>query len=96
MPQRAKQPAQELTNDRLVSEADLARLLGTLRYLQGLKTARQQVEAEAEADNKEAFDQPSASIGHSESPLTSPPKLTNSMSSVQQDAATWDDGEACM
>jgi len=29
--------AQELTNDRLVSEADLARLLGTLRYLQGLK-----------------------------------------------------------
>lgn len=94
MLQHAKQPAQELTNDRLVSEADLARLLGTLRYLQGLKTARQQVEAEA--DNKEAFDQPSASIGHSESPLTSPPKLTNSMSSVQQNAATWEDGEACM
>ena len=94
MPQSAKQPAQELTNDRLVSEADLARLLGTLRYLQGLKTARQQVEAEA--DNKEAFDQPSASIGQGESPLTSPPKVTISMSSVQQDAATWDDGEACM
>ena len=38
---------QELTNDRLGSEADLTRLLGTLRYLHGLKVARQQVESAA-------------------------------------------------
>ena len=36
---------QELTNDRLGSEADLTRLLGTLRYLHSLKVARQQVES---------------------------------------------------
>ena len=40
---------QELTNDRLGSEADLTRLLGTLRYLHSLKLARQQVEAAAAA-----------------------------------------------
>lgn len=38
---------QELTNDRLGSEADLTRLLGTLRYLHGLKAARQHVESAA-------------------------------------------------
>lgn len=58
---------QELTNDRLVSEADLARLLGTLRYLQGLKSARQKVEVGA-ADDAEAAeaaaDQSAASINH--------------------------------
>ena len=36
---------QELTNDKVLAEADLNRLLGTLRYLQGLKSAREQVEA---------------------------------------------------
>ena len=36
---------QELTNDKVLAEADLNRLLGTLRYLQSLKTAREQVEA---------------------------------------------------
>lgn len=60
--------AQELTNDRLVSEADLARLLGTLRYLQSLKVARQKVEVGA-ANNAEAAgaaaDHSSASISHS-------------------------------
>ena len=46
---------QELTNDRLGSEADLTRLLGTLRYLHGLKVARQQVESAAASsqDNPE-------------------------------------------
>lgn len=39
---------QELTNDRLGSEADLNRLLGALRYLQSLKVA-QQAEAAAGA-----------------------------------------------
>ncbi|KAL0055911.1 hypothetical protein WJX82_005648 [Trebouxia sp. C0006] len=57
----------ELTNDRLVSEADLARLLGTLRYLQGLKVARQKVDVGA-ADDAEAAeaaaDHTSASISH--------------------------------
>ena len=66
--------AQELTNDRLVSEADLARLLGTLRYLQGLKVARQKVEVGA-ADTAEAAeaaaDHTSASINHG-GPLQSP------------------------
>lgn len=61
--------AQELTNDRLVSEADLTRLLGTLRYLQGLKVARQKVEVGA-ADTAEAAeaaaDHTSASISHGE------------------------------
>ncbi len=61
--------AQELTNDRLVSEADLARLLGTLRYLQGLKVARQKVEVGA-ADDTEAAeaaaDHTSACISHGE------------------------------
>ncbi len=61
--------AQELTNDRLVSEADLARLLGTLRYLQGLKVARQKVDVGA-ADDAEAAeaaaDHTSASISHGE------------------------------
>ena len=47
--------AQELTNDRLGSEADLTRLLGTLRYLQGLKAARQQVE-EAAASPEAAYE----------------------------------------
>ena len=49
---------QELTNDRLVSEADLSRLLGTLRYLQSLKDARQQVEAEAASPQKQPGTQP--------------------------------------
>lgn len=31
----------ELTQERIVAEADLARLLGTLRYLRGLRAARE-------------------------------------------------------
>ena len=58
--------AQELTNDRLVSEADLTRLLGTLRYLQGLKVARQKVEVGAADTAEAAADHTSASISHSE------------------------------
>ncbi|KAL0019181.1 hypothetical protein WJX77_000293 [Trebouxia sp. C0004] len=57
----------ELTNDRLVSEADLARLLGTLRYLQGLKLARQKVEVGAAVDAKAAeaaADHSAASTSH--------------------------------
>ena len=70
---------QELTNDRLVSEADLSRLLGTLRYLQSLKDARQQVEAEAASPQKqahtEASDQayPQAEAGSSSTGLGSCP-----------------------
>lgn len=49
-----------------MSEADLARLLGTLRYLQGLKVARQKVEAGAANDAEAAADHTSASISHGE------------------------------
>ncbi|CAK0735069.1 hypothetical protein CVIRNUC_000523 [Coccomyxa viridis] len=35
----------ELTTDRIVAEADLAKQLGTLRYLLGLRSARQRAEA---------------------------------------------------
>ncbi|KAL3154030.1 hypothetical protein ABBQ32_013581 [Trebouxia sp. C0010 RCD-2024] len=51
----------ELTNDRLGSEADLNRLLGTLRYLQSLKAARQQAEAAAAATQDTPEQQPSPS-----------------------------------
>lgn len=47
VPFEATRGVQELTNDRLGSEADLTRLLGTLRYLHSLKVARQQVESVA-------------------------------------------------
>ncbi len=40
---------QELTTDRIVAEADLGRQLGTLRYLLGLRSARQRAEAAREA-----------------------------------------------
>jgi len=40
--------AQELTTERIVAEADLKKQLGTLRYLQGLKAARQRVAAAAQ------------------------------------------------
>ena len=36
---------QELTTDRIVAEADLSKQLGTLRYLLGLRSARQRAEA---------------------------------------------------
>ena len=36
---------QELTTDRIVAESDLSRQLGTLRYLLGLRSARQRAEA---------------------------------------------------
>ena len=39
---------QELTTDRIVAEADLSRQLGTLRYLLGLRSARQRAEAAQE------------------------------------------------
>ena len=39
---------QELTTDRIVAEADLAKQLGTLRYLLGLRSARQRAEAALE------------------------------------------------
>lgn len=45
---------QELTNDRLGAEADLTRLLGTLRYLHSLKAARQQVESVAAAASSQS------------------------------------------
>ena len=51
---------QELTNDRLGSEADLTRLLGTLRYLHGLKVARQKVESAA-ASSQDSPEQHEAS-----------------------------------
>lgn len=50
---RQSSGVQELTNDRLGSEADLTRLLGTLRYLHSLKVARQQVESVAAAANSQ-------------------------------------------
>ena len=37
---------QELTNEKVLAEGDLNRLLGTLRYLQSLKTAREKVVTE--------------------------------------------------
>ncbi len=40
--------AQELTTERIVAEADLKKQLGTLRYLQGLKAARQRMAAAAQ------------------------------------------------
>ena len=52
---------QELTDDRLGSEADLTRLLGTLRYLQSLKVARQQVETAATSNQESSEQQASAS-----------------------------------
>ena len=39
---------QELTTDRIVAEADLSKQLGTLRYLLGLRSARQRAEAARE------------------------------------------------
>ena len=39
---------QELTTDRIVAESDLSRQLGTLRYLLGLRSARQRAEAARE------------------------------------------------
>ena len=39
---------QELTTERIVAEADLKKQLGTLRYLQGLKAARQRLAAAAQ------------------------------------------------
>ena len=36
---------QELTTDRMMAESDLRRQLGTLRYLLGLRSARQRAEA---------------------------------------------------
>ena len=39
---------QELTTDRIVAEADLSKQLGTLRYLLGLRSARQRAEAAQE------------------------------------------------
>jgi hypothetical protein len=43
---------QELTTERIVAEADLKKQLGTLRYLQGLKAARQRVAAAAQGTAK--------------------------------------------
>lgn len=39
---------QELTTERIVAEADLNKQLGTLRYLRGLRAARQRMQAGAE------------------------------------------------
>ena len=36
---------QELTTERIVAEADLNKQLGTLRYLRGLRAARQRMQA---------------------------------------------------
>ena len=60
---------QELTNDRLGSEADLTRLLGTLRYLQSLKVARQQVETAATSNEESCEQQASTSIPQGMSPF---------------------------
>ena len=55
---------QELTNDKVLAEADLNRLLGTLRYLQSLKIAREQVEAApAEPDQANEPDSGFATAG---------------------------------
>lgn len=41
---------QDLTSDRMGAEADLNRTLGTFRYLQGLKAARQRNTAVLQAE----------------------------------------------
>ena len=73
---------QELTNDRLGAEADLNRLLGTLRYLQSLKTARQQAEAAAatsQEDTPEQQSSPSTTQGQNVATVGLPAAYTSAI-----------------
>ena len=54
---------QELTMDRIGAEADLRRTLGTLRYLQGLKAARQHEEQAANGPADPASPSPTRKDG---------------------------------
>ena len=46
---------QELTNEKVLAEGDLNRLLGTLRYLQSLKAAREKVESAPEHTGQASY-----------------------------------------
>ena len=67
-------PLQELTTDRIVAEADLAKQLGTLRYLLGLRSARQRAEAALEqaVKQEEQGEDPKGTLPDHERSLDAP------------------------
>ena len=67
---------QELTTERIVAEADLKKQLGTLRYLQGLKAARQRLAAAAQGAVDPKFQSINASC-HNVKRLSNVPNMSH-------------------